>query len=158
MAFTRFFGLLDLWQNTQSDWFLKQYYFAGGTFLIRTCMKGWSIVIWERTDLQHSGYSIVIELCGTTSIWGSQKDMFHCKFSRKNTAITDPAETTGVKHNFFPRTEKKFKFLHFYWKHLTDVKTSSQWILFQRRKFFDWNMAGRDESCTHRELRDWKPI
>ena len=76
-------------------------------------MKKMSLVFLEKSELQHSGNSTLIELLGVTSIWGSQNGMFQWKHFRSNIAIFDRGETMIIKKNLYAKTENRAQIFTF---------------------------------------------
>ena len=75
-------------------------------------MKELSLVFLKKIELQIRGNSILIALLDIPSIWGSENDMFQCKYFRSNIAFSDPGEARVMKKNR-PKNLKQFRFLHF---------------------------------------------
>ena len=69
-------------------------------------MKALSIVFLEKRELQHSGNSILGELFGIPSNWGSQNDKFQQKYFQENIGISDTRKTTEVKKKYSRKLKK----------------------------------------------------
>ena len=110
-------------------------------------MKELSLVFSEKSELQHKRNSILFALLGFPSICGSQNDMFQWKLFLSNIALSDPGELRLVKKNLYPKTGKKFNFLHFQTNFLIDLLTFNFFLAFWKIQIFLVNFLKNFEKC-----------